>query len=340
MLEVIIRTRPLEDGINSAMDQLDAVNDPDGRFQIAIRLALRLSRSGIAEGASRVLAVARSTAFIHDAGRNVESLANKLACQIWDGELVDQILTRAMSVTWVRTGIDEEKQELPKHEQHRLNAQVVEIVAMETLRAGRAEELREAIEKGPEEYRPAALLGAMRIGDCDWDLVKELTDTMFSEAHLSSDQIIQIATAVCKRIGLPDLAVKMQNPSKDFDVPDLIGGTLPDTKPKIQSFLIELEFRLRLGADTTPQFPIWKTVLGHLGDFSASMSFTPFLDARDQIRELTAGLLVSAFTADTDLGRCFRRFYSRRGSSCSYPPLEYWLHQEDKSTNRPSVRLK
>ena len=294
MLEVIIRTRPLEDGINSAMDQLDAVNDPDGRFQIAIRLALRLSRSGIAEGASRVLAVARSTAFIHDAGRNVESLANKLACQIWDGELVDQILTRAMSVTWVRTGIDEEKQELPKHEQHRLNAQVVEIVAMETLRAGRAEELREAIEKGPEEYRPAALLGAMRIGDCDWDLVKELTDTMFSEAHLSSDQIIQIATAVCKRIGLPDLAVKMQNPSKDFDVPDLIGGTLPDTKPKIQSFLIELEFRLRLGADTTPQFPIWKTVLGHLGDFSASMSFTPFLDARDQIRELTAGLLVSA----------------------------------------------
>lgn len=346
LLEVIIRIRPSVDGINSAIGQLDTVDDPEGRFQIAIRLALRLSRLRIAEGASSILAVARSTAFIHDAGRDVESLANNLACRIWNGEPVDQILTRAMSTKWMRTGIDEEKKELPEHEQHRLNAQVVEIVAMETLRAGRGQELRGAIEEGAEEYRPVALLGAMRIGDCDWDLVAELTATMFSEAHISSDQNLQIATVICKQKSLPDLAARMQNPSKDFVVPDLIGGTLPDSKPKIQSFLIELEFRLRLGADTTPQFPIYRDSssdrdrrkcceiyfeaakcsvefriasedgapleqIDELGkrcldiwetSRPQGMWFTPFLDARYQIRELTAGLLVSAFTADPDLG--------------------------------------
>lgn len=346
LLEVIVRTRPLTDGINSAIDQLDAVDDPEGRFQIAIRLALRLFRSNMADGASSIFAVAKNTAFIHDAGKDIKSLANNFACQIWNGDPVDQVLTRAMSTKWSRTGRDEVEKELPEHEQHRLNAQVVEIIAEETMQAGRAEELRGAIAHAPAVHRPAALLGAMRVGDRDWDLVKELTATFFSEAHVSSDQNLQIATIICRHKGLPDLAEKLQNPSNDFHVPDLIGGTLPEEKPKIKSFLVELEFRLRLGADTTPQFQIFGDSssdrdrkkgcelyftaakssfefriasedgapierLNELGNICLAiwetprpqgMWFTPYLDAKQQIRELTPGLLISAFTANPDLG--------------------------------------
>jgi archaellum biogenesis ATPase FlaH len=340
-----------------AIDVLREVQNPERRYDIAVRLALRAFRSSDIDFAQSALQVARNVMLFYHAPRSPETAKNEAACSVWSDKKLIDIYAELKSAEWVRREHDGQEQEpLPLSEQYKLRGDTLRSMAFEAVKANRDTELHEIVERAARVYKTYLLLGMCEaqepLNPMD---VKYLVEEGHKARYLTPEERIKIASLFLKTNDDIKEAFKISHlRTRQLSVVDTQGASLPEHVSEFSSFLNELRLRVRLGddfelsyeniregdsqkaaqyfcnaaialfiAETIKEGNKSKSVVVEKIEATCeaweferpySMWWTPFLDARRQLRLITYRLIRLAFNVDEEMGiRVGQRIWSLKG---------------------------
>ncbi len=330
-----------------ALDLLKEVQDPEGRYNISVHLALQAFRRGDTYLAQAVLQIAHNVFLFYHPSRSPGTAVNEAACSVWHNKKLSDIYTEWKSVVWMQGKNDEQElKPVPRSQQYKLRGDTMRSIAREAIKANREPELRELVKKAAQVYKPYILLGMCEaqepLNSAD---VKVLVEEVDKAKYFTLQERMQIASLLLKANGDAKVAAKISGlKNSKLSVVDLLGASLPEHQPKFNAFLKELYLRVRLGenpelsydnikegdqrqsaqffyeaaialfrAEAMKERGKSKPAIIEQIDAAGkawecerpySMWWSPFFDARRQLRLITHRLIRLAFDIDEDTGHC------------------------------------
>jgi len=256
----IVRVLVVAGQIQAATNLLREVADPEARFRTACLVAQEAFENGREADAQSLFELARATVLFHAPRRDIVAVSGQATCQVWTGTPLATVLTDLISSQWQRPAQYEQPAEiLSEEEQLRCRCETVRAVGEATAKAGRQQDLRDAMPGVAEPYLLAAFVGLCEGAERPDPTDADAAITLARQGHAWSDEIRRMAATLAFGVYRDSNAAReiahLREPLPA--APDLLTGLVGDGGMTPEEFLDLVKLRQRAGLQA--DFEIGKT---------------------------------------------------------------------------------
>lgn len=191
---ILIRVLLSRGSTSRAIELLREIPEPASKLRTALMLAVEAFESGRLEDGDALYEIARRTVLFYAPPQDLRTASHRVACRVWKGDPLTEIITDTISVQWVHANDNfEDREPLSEAEQVSARCDTLRAAARAAARANRAGELREIIEGVAGPYRLAVATAL-----CEISSVADQTDIdrvvhLAGQGHLWSEGAKRIA---------------------------------------------------------------------------------------------------------------------------------------------------